>query len=136
MTDNEQTTHLFLSGADMDPTEIRNAYPGARFVARSRLATAGEALPPAYGDLDGSEVWGILVAAPFQPVSATVDVVTDDGRRFQAQLGLGGLLCGSPADVLAAARYWELPPSYIARLRPVVQALGVAVDEEEPRDGN
>jgi hypothetical protein len=136
MTDNEQATHLFLSGADMDPTAIRNAYPGARFVARSRLVAAGDALPPAYGDLDGSEIWGILLTAPFQPVTGAVDVVTDDGRQFQAQLGFGGLLCGSPDDVLAAARYWELPPAYITRLRAAVQALGVAADEEEPRDGN
>lgn len=136
MTESEQITHLFLSGADMDPTAIRAAYPGARFVARSKLIAASEALPPAYSSLDGAEIWGILLTTAAQPASGIAEVMTDDGRRFQASLGFGGLLCGSPDDVLAAARYWELPPSYITRLRAAVQALGVAADEEEPRDGN
>lgn len=120
----------------MDPTAIRAAYPEARFVARSRLIAASETVPQAYRALDGAEVWGILLTVGGQPASGVAEVMTDDGRRFQARIGSGGLLCGSPDGVLAAARYWELPPAYIAQLRAAVQALGVAADDEEPRDGN
>jgi len=136
MTDTNEIGYLFFSGPDMDPAAIRSAYPGARFVARSRLITADVALPPAYAGLRGTDIWGILVAIPSQPAGSVVDVMTDDGRRFQAHLGSEGVLGGAPEAVLAAARYWELPPPYIGRLRSLVQALGIPADEEEPRDGN
>ena len=136
MTDTNEIAHLFFSGADMDPAAIRIAYPGARFVARSRLITTDVAPPPAYAGLQGTDIWGILVAVPVQPAGSLVNVMTDDGRQFQAHLGPGGLLGGAPEAVLAAARYWELPPPYIGRLRSLVQALGIPADEEEPRDGN
>ncbi len=136
MTDTNEIVHLFFSGADMDPAAIRSAYPGARFVARSRLITADVTFPSAFASLQGTDIWGILVAVPSQPAGSLVDVTTDDGRQFQAYLGSRGLLCGAPEAVLAAARYWELPPPYIGRLRSVVQQLGIPADEEEPRDGN
>ena len=103
--------HRFLSGADMDPTAILAAYPAAQFVARARLEVGADAA-------DG--VWGILVRVlPSVDASADGDdreVVTDDGRRFRAIVTNGGRPAGEPGAILAAARYWELPPSYVRRL--------------------
>ena len=104
--------YLFLCGADMDPTLARTSYPGARFVARAKLSGG-----------DGTvvdEVWGILLRVPALPATDAAneerDVVTDDGRRFRAVAVGGGRPTGDPAAVLAAARYWELPPAYVRRL--------------------
>ena len=103
--------HRFLSGADMDPTAILAAYPGAQFVARARLGV---------GPDDGDGGWGIVIrVVPSVDAHADGDdreVVTDDGRRFRAIVVNGGRPAGEPGAVLAAARYWELPPSYVRRL--------------------
>ena len=113
----ESARYLFLCGADMDPTLARGAYPGARFVARARLER------DASGGAGDAEVWGILLRAPVEegeepaPADRMGAVMTDDGRVFEARLVGGGRPTGEPAAVLAAARYWELPPSYVARLR-------------------
>ena len=106
--------YLFFCGADMDPTAVRGAYPGARFVARARVADERDASDP-------DNVWGILIRVPAgawaeegDPVGA---VVTDDGRPFRAGLVGGGRPAGEPAAILAQARYWDLPPAYVERLR-------------------
>jgi hypothetical protein len=116
--------YRFLCGADMDPSAILAAYPGARFVARVRLETAAR-------DPLGA-VWGILIrlaAADPGEADDVRDVVADDGRRFRAVAvaGEGGTLLGEPGAILAAARYWELPPAYVRRL-----AAAPALDEREP----
>lgn len=108
--------HRFLCGADMDPTAVRAAYPGARFVARARLATE-----PGGDDPAPEEIWGILLRLPpgDDPDQAAAEergVVADDGRRLRAVAVGGGQSAGDPAAVLAAARFWELPPAYIRRL--------------------
>ena len=104
--------YLFLCGADMEPTLARTTYPGARFVARAKLSAGGGTA--------ADEVWGILLRVPVLPATDAADeerdVVTDDGRRFQAVAVGGGRPTGDPAAVLAAARYWELPPAYVRRL--------------------
>jgi hypothetical protein len=41
------------------------------------------------------------------------------------------LIDGDPNDALAAARYWELPPPYVARLKAALSAT-----DEDPSDGN
>lgn len=101
--------YRFLSGAGMEPGEVLTRFPGARFVARARMAEGG-----------GDEIWGILIRlAEGQPTAGggeTRPVVTDDGRRFVAATEGDGRPIGEPAAVLAAARYWELPPAYIRRL--------------------
>ena len=103
----------------MDPTAVLAAYPGARFVARARLAAAEEQ----------DEVWGILIRVPAETGeddgADEREVITDDGRRFRAIAVGGGRPAGDPAAVLAAARYWELPPSYVRRL-PEPPAAGEA----------
>jgi hypothetical protein len=36
--------------------------------------------------------------------------------------------------VLAAARYWELPPAFVSTLRAALESGGIAIADEEPRD--
>lgn len=114
MTDqsNRPERFRFLHGADMEPTAVRAAWPGARFVARACLPPPGEA-PPA-------GVWGILIEidAPTGPIATNADaavrVVADDGRAFAAVAVPPP--AADPAAVVAAARYWELPPAYVRAL--------------------
>lgn len=96
-------THVFFSGADMDPERVLTALPRASFVARAVANGAG-----------AEETWGVLFVTPGSaPGGALGAVTTDDGRTFSATL------VEPPADDegrLAAARYWELPPRYVQRL--------------------
>ncbi len=110
------TEVFFLTGADMDPTAVRAARPEGRFVARAQQAGAPE-----------PGVWGILVEAPLGDGDAglpEVATVTDDGRAFDARAVAPPP--ADPAEVVAAARYWELPPAY-------VRSLPGWVDPAEPR---
>lgn len=134
----DQVTYLFLSGAEMDPTAVRAVYPGARFVARARVNANGLAVAPAFAAHLGAEVWGILVIVPrlSKAGDEAREVVTDDGRTFSATVATAELVGGEPMEALAAARYWELPPPYVARLRAAVEALGVPATDEEPSDRN
>ena len=119
--------HIFLCGADMDPTTVLRAHPGARFVARARVV-AGDGSSGA-----GAGVWGILVRVPGEGGEGgegTARIETDDGRPFTARLEGGGRPVGEPGAILAAARYWELPPAYVAELQA---ALGA--DEEGAERG-
>lgn len=109
MTDGQ--TMLFLHGADMTPGAIRRAWPGARFVARARMAA-----PPG-----GADTWGILIAVPDAAgTGAPVTATTDDGRSITAHPALQEARTADPAADVAAARYWELPPAYVARLAELV----------------
>ena len=95
------TGYRFICGADMDPTAIRAAWPGARFVARARLG----------------ERWGILLSAPLTDADRARperEVITDDGRAVLAHAD--ETPAGDDAGILAAARYWELPPAYVRTL--------------------
>jgi hypothetical protein len=121
-------THLFLYGADMQPGAVLAAYPGARFVARAWVPSAAADLPPlpevppppplpgAARSPEGA-VWGILVrlSAP-QPASEVIETTTDDEQRLPAAIGTTPAALSDPAAVVAAARYWELPPLYLWRL--------------------
>jgi hypothetical protein len=106
------TGYRFLSGPDMDPTTVRTTYPGARFVARAYLSDA-----PAAGPDDAT--WGIIIrlttASPAADAGPQRQATTDDGRVLTVTLASDS----PPADAaatLAAAKYWELPPAYVARL--------------------
>lgn len=104
--------YRLLTGADMDPLLVRRTYPEARFVARARLDPKTAASKP---------VWGILlddVASQHTggADSNIVPVVTDEGRAYDATVAGDGSPPGEPAAVLAAAKYWELPPAYIRSL--------------------
>lgn len=137
MTKQDKTDVLFLSGAEMDPTTLRREHPGARFIARARITGQNLPLPPAFSALSNGEVWGILVnVGTTSAVQGTVyEAVTDEGRCIRAALGPAGLLSGSPEAIIAAVRYWELPPDYVAQVREIVSTMGVQAEEEEPRDG-
>jgi hypothetical protein len=125
-------SYLFLSGAEMEPVAVRAAHPGARFVARARIAVDGAVVAPPFADHVGGEVWGILVDVPEAGTGgATREAIADDGRTFGAVVGAEALVGGDPDEALAAARYWELPPAYVNRLK-----AALAATDEDPSDGN
>jgi hypothetical protein len=103
-----------LSGAEMQPERVRDTWPEVRFVARARLQPRPlGAVPPPSGTR--YETWGIIVETPGTADSGDVrSAVTDDGRVFTVAVPPAD--DGDPAAVLAAARYWELPPPYVRRL--------------------
>ena len=106
--------YLFLSGAEMQPELVRVAWPEARFVARGRLQPRplGAVVPPAGARY---ETWGIVIETPDAPATVGArGAVTDDGRVFAVTVPPPD--DADPAAVLAAARYWELPPPYVRRL--------------------
>jgi hypothetical protein len=131
VTDDHREAFLFLYGADMDPTAVRAALPAARFVARAWVPTTASALPPLPAvepppPLPGAArspdtaVWGILLRVP-EPVGApaaeaAAEATTDDERRVAATIATPASALADRAAVLAAARYWELPPGYVRRL--------------------
>ncbi len=111
---------LFLSGAEMQPERVRSAWPDARFLARARAQQrpAGAVPPPSGTEY---ETWGILIEAPAAEARGeTRTVVTDDGRRLVAVAVAPD--DADPAAVLAAGKYWELPPAYVRRLARVAAA--------------
>jgi hypothetical protein len=116
-------TYVFLSGAKMNPTVAREVYPDAHFVARARLqANVNDIAPPFSASLaaGSDEIWGIILASQDgQSTTPRRTAITDDGREVQVEPHLP-LLDGDTEVVLAAARYWELPPAYIARLAAAV----------------
>ena len=104
-------SYRFLSGAEMDPESIVPALPEARFVARARLSVGASDV--------AEEIWGIVVrvanAGASDPTTER-SVTTDDGRVLMAAVAGDGRPVGEPAAVLAAAKYWELPPMYVKGL--------------------
>jgi len=107
------TRYRFLCGAEMAPEAVLASFPGARFVARAKASS------------DGGEIWGILIVTtdagdPIGPEGEATGserpVVTDDGRSLSATAPHGWRPGGEAPAVLAAARYWELPPSYVRQL--------------------
>ncbi len=123
----------FRCDDQMWPSQVNAEWPGAQFVARGSIPAAaiegsGERL------LNADPVWGILIEIPGSTVEGNlVTVETDDGRRFEAQIH-SPLPAGDLEALLAVARYWELPPSFIAHLKEALAAAGTPVEDEEPRD--
>src|SRR5262245_37950278 len=104
---------LSLSGAEMQPERVRAAWPEARFVARGRLEPRpiGAVVAPAGAQY---ETWGIILETPQAAVTGDERrAVSDDGRPFAVIAPPPD--DGDTAAVLAAARYWELPPAYVRR---------------------
>lgn len=111
---------VFLSGAEMQPERIRATWPEARFVARGRLSPRpANAVPPPRGGR--FETWGILIEVPDGAADGEMwAALTDDDRSFSVVVPAPDAL--DPAAVLAAARYWELPPAYVRRLAGLANA--------------
>jgi hypothetical protein len=105
---------VFLSGSEMQPERVRVAWPEARFLARARLEPRplGALAAPSGAEY---ERWGILIEAPSAEATGESHATrTDDGRLFAAVVLPPD--DADPAAVLAAARYWELPPAYVRKL--------------------
>jgi hypothetical protein len=129
--------YLFLTGSDMDPTEVRKAFPDAQFVARGYTEAHAGAISATFADVVATpgvgDVWGILLRVP-EPIEgdfARYDVTTDDGRTFNAAAIGDKLVSGQSNETLAAARYWELPTGYTGRLKMATPALGKAGSDDD-----
>ena len=98
----------------MEPERVRSAWRQARFLARARLEPRPRgAVPPPVGA--EYERWGILIEAPGTDAPGERRIaVTDDGRCVAAIVSPPD--DADPVAVLAAARYWELPPAYVRHL--------------------
>lgn len=110
-------TIVFLHGADMAPETVRATWQGARFIARARVDAQHLQGVPVVPDLP--QVWGILVSVSDLEASGAAPAVTataDDGRSFTATPVTQADALANPAETVAAARYWELPPAYVATL--------------------
>ena len=104
---------LFLQGAEMQPSRIRAAWPEAQFVARARLTPRphGAVFPaanPAYA------AWGIVIETPAEVAGESREATTDEGHHLRVVVAIPD--DADPKAVLAAAKYWELPPPYVRRL--------------------
>lgn len=104
---------VFLQGAEMQPSRIRAVWPEAQFVARARLTPRphGAAFPvthPAYA------AWGIVIETPTEMEGETRAVTTDEDHSLEVVVPTPD--DADPQAVLAAAKYWELPPPYVRRL--------------------
>lgn len=114
---------VFRYGADMAPETINAETPSARFVARARVARATPDGSPAAPDTDAGApdgadwIWGILLIQPEPPVvRGEADVITDTGRVTHAAVLTDEAALADPAAVARQARFWELPPAFIAAL--------------------
>ncbi len=124
----QAAVYVFLSGAEMQPERVRATWPEARFMARGRLEPRpiGAVVAPIGAQY---ETWGIIVEIPPSAVEGEErGAISDDGRPFT-------VMVLSPEDrdaaaVLAAARYWELPPVYVRRLLRTA-----AASSDESSDG-
>jgi hypothetical protein len=115
-------TVVFLHGANMAPESVRATWPAARFVARARVSAEDlpGVVPPGADDPD---IWGILVSVPdLEPAGPAVTATTDDGRAVACTPVTQADAIADPAATVAAARYWELPPAYVAALAAAVPA--------------
>lgn len=113
---------LFLCGADMHPSAIRARYPAARFVEVAHCAAPLPGLS-ALAPLNEEGVWGIVVRVPETAADAAeVAVTLQDGQLTTATLATQPADVADTAAVVAAVRYWELPPTYRARAMALAEA--------------
>src|SRR4051812_15672040 len=106
----------------MQPERVRATWPEARFVARGRLEPRpiGAVVAPVGAQY---ETWGIIVEIPRAQISGDErQAVSDDGRTFVVTVPSPD--DGDAAAVLAAARYWELPPAYVRHLARAIPGPG------------
>ncbi len=134
-TSTSEEQYSFVSSAAMMPGDIRLAYPRASFVARGWLAVQPDDIDAYFRDAVQDRVWGLLLAGiEHESMGRSAVVTSDDGKTYNTVLTDTPLLSGDPEQVLASARYWELPPPFIAQLRRALENAGIAVVDEEPRD--
>ncbi|MBA2470576.1 MAG: hypothetical protein H0V37_14315 [Chloroflexia bacterium] len=113
-------SRVFLWGADMNPTAIRARWPRSRFVA---IACATGILSRSAGlrpNAFGPEIWGIMVETGEDQRGTLVPLTLAHGASATAMVvdAPGGF--GTPAGILAEARYWELPQAYRDRIEAFI----------------
>jgi hypothetical protein len=109
----DDARYAFFCGADMAPGSIRarDGFATARFVAIGATQAATGVLPHGLGD----DIWGIVVRAPeHAPLddAPRIPVALRDGATVHAALLTTPATAGPTTDILAQARYWELPVPY------------------------
>ena len=114
------STVAFYSGELMSPEAIRSVYPEARFIARASIIADVEPIAARFAPVIDQTVWGIAVDVGADLPGETILATADDDRSIRVVLA-EPLLSGDPVTVLANARYWELPPAFVAALQSVVQ---------------
>jgi len=114
------STVAFYSGELMSPEAIRSVYPEARFIARVSIIADVEPIAERFAPVIDQTVWGIAVDVGADLPGETILATADDDRSIRVVLA-EPLLSGDPVTVLANARYWELPPAFVAALQSVVQ---------------
>lgn len=114
------STVAFYSGELMSPEAIRSVYPEARFIARASIIADVEPIAERFAPVINQTVWGIAVDVGADLPGETILATADDDRSIRVVLA-EPLLSGDPVTVLANARYWELPPAFVAALQSVVQ---------------
>jgi len=111
---------VFLYGANMNPQWIRQRWPAGRFVAIARAGgflTRGAGLP---ANAFGPDLWGIVVDTGEEQRGMPVPLTLRDGTEATAMLAGDPADLGTLAEVLAEARYWELPAAYRDRIEAVL----------------
>ena len=113
-------SRVFLCGADMNPQRIRQRWPNARFVAIARangILTRGAGLPP---NAFGPDLWGIVVETGAEQRGMPVPLTLRDGSEATAMITGTADDLGTLDELLAEARYWELPAAYRDQVAAVI----------------
>lgn len=113
-------SRVFLCGADMNPTAIRRRWPAARFLGIGwidGIVTVGLDLAPF---ALGPQLWGILVDVGAPQRGMPAPVTLRDGTGATAMLTGDPAAVGSLPEMLAEARYWELPRAYRERIEAAI----------------
>jgi hypothetical protein len=118
----EISRFAFFCGADMEPGAIRRhaGFETARFVSIGFTKAAGPVMP---ARLESSEIWGVVIRVPEQVTLHDVPfipVTLREGTTVLAALLTTRNTAGSSAEILAQARYWELPVPYRDRLEALI----------------
>lgn len=115
-------SRVFLCGANMEPASIRARWPEAQFVALARtngMLTQGIGLP---ANAFGPDLWGIVIETGARQRGIYLPLTLRDGTSATAILVDDAAALGSLADILAQARYWELPEAYRNQIEAALAA--------------
>jgi hypothetical protein len=113
-------SRVFLCGADMHPTAIRQRWPRARFLGIGwvdGIVAVGLGLPPF---ALGPQLWGILLEVGVPQRGMPAPVTMRDGTGATAMLTGDPEAVGKLPEMLAEARYWELPRAYRERIEAAI----------------
>lgn len=109
-------SRVFLCGADMQPSRIREVWPTSRFIS---IAKADGVISMGMGlgwYALGPDVWGIMVETGEVQKGTMLPLTLPDGSDVTAMMLGDPTAFGTLSEALAQARYWELPAEYRDRL--------------------